>query len=207
MLVWVPCNFFVFVAQYKRTFPVWEPCNLFCFQTACPKLLYTRQFEYHAISSSSKLPFCRDKRSCSFEYHVILPSSKPNSLFPVYFCAFEYHVIHTFPNRKSIGTSKKSGLNPCNFTSAKPTVQHSEHLFEFENHVISSSSKPLRGVWISLCPFEYHAISYTPKPNLCVARDTVVFEPYAISFFHWLTMPSLFERHAISSASKTIRRG
>ena len=125
-----------------------------------------------------------------FEYHVILSSSKPNSLFPVYFCAFEYHVIHTFPNRKSIGTSKKSGLNPCNFTSAKPTVQHSEHLFEFEYHVISSSSKPLRGVWISLCPFEYHAISYTPKPNLCVARDTVVFEPYAIS-----------------SASKTIRRG
>lgn len=142
-----------------------------------------------------------------FEYHAIL---LPYSAAALFRCLRTLQ-LHTFPNRKSIGTSKKSGLNPCNFTSAKPTVQHSEHLFEFENHVIlssskpamcayavkkfeyhviSSSSKPLRGVWISLCPFEYHAISYTPKPNLCVARDTVVFEPYAIS-----------------SASKTIRRG
>lgn len=29
-------------------------------------------FENHVISSSFKLPFCGDRRSCSFEYHVIL---------------------------------------------------------------------------------------------------------------------------------------
>ena len=76
-----------------------------------------------------------------------------------------------------------------------------------ENHAILLFSKAIFPVLTATSQFEYHAISYTPKPNLCVARDTVVFEPYAISFFHWLTMPSLFERHAISSASKTIRRG
>ena len=81
------------------------------------------------------------------------------------------------------------------------------YLHLFENLAISSVFKTTFAQNHLSGLFEYHTISYTSKPNLCVARGTVVFEPYAISFFHWLTMPSLFERHAISSASKTIRRG
>lgn len=34
---------------------------------------------------------------------------------------------------------QKIRFEPCNFTSAKPTVQHSEQFFEFENHVIPSA--------------------------------------------------------------------
>lgn len=158
--------------------PVWASCNSISLQISCRQ---HQGFEYHVILSSSKPRMIVDVSIIVFEHHAIL---LPYSAAALFRCLRTLQ-FHTFSILKSIGTSKKSGLNPCNFTSAKPTVQHSEHLFEFE----------------------YHAISYTPKPNLCVARDTVVFEPYAISFFHWLTMPSLFERHAISSASKTIRRG
>ena len=133
-----------------------------------------------------------------FEHHVILLPYNAAALFR----CLRTLQLHTFPNRKSIGTSKKSGLNPCNFTSAKPTAQHSEHLFEFENHVIlssskpamcayavkkfeyhviSSSSKPLRGVWISLCPFEYHVIYLLPNRLPTVTPECVFEYPVILS--------------------------
>ena len=112
-----------------------------------------------------------------FEHHAIL---LPYSAAALFRCLRTLQ-FHTFSILKSIGTSKKSGLNPCNFTSAKPTVQHSEHLFEFENHVILSSSKPLRGVWISLCPFEYHVIYLLPNRLPSVTPECVFEYPVILS--------------------------
>ena len=54
---------------------------------------------------------------------------------------FEYPAISHLSKPEIHRHIEKSGLSPCNFTSVKPTVQHSEHFFEFEYPVISSSSK------------------------------------------------------------------
>ena len=120
--------------------PVWASCNSISLQISCRQ---HQGFEYHVILSSSKPRMIVDVSIIVFEHHAIL---LPYSAAALFRCLRTLQ-FHTFSILKSIGTSKKSGLNPCNFTSAKPTVQHSENLFEFENHVISSSSKPNSGVF------------------------------------------------------------
>lgn len=93
---------------------------------------------------------------------------------------------------------------PCNFTSAKPTVQHSENLFEFENHVISSSSKPNSGVFSS-CTSCLSTLQFYLLPNPQSAFESIhAFENPVISFssrtYGQLCMTaSLFENPAISS--------
>lgn len=100
-------------------------------------------------------------------------------------CSLSTLQFHTFSILKSIGTSKKSGLNPCNFTSAKPTVQHSEHLFEFEYHVISSSSKPISQIKRPVIVFENPVISSTFKASKCCGWNFVLDLPYAFRGLVW----------------------
>lgn len=113
---------------------VWAPCNFTFFQA-----FKTLNVGYNLFKILEIYQL--------FEYHAIL---LPYSAAALFRCLRTLQ-LHTFPNRKSIGTSKKSGLNPCNFTSAKPTVQHSENFLKFENPVISFSSKTWsvsRPVWV-----------------------------------------------------------
>ena len=141
--------------------PVWASCNSISLQISCRQ---HQGFEYHVILSSSKPRMLVDVSIIVFEHHAIL---LPYSAAALFRCLRTLQ-FHTFSILKSIGTSKKSGLNPCNFTSAKPRLPQVDCCSSFEYHVILSSAKPSKrgGFVINFCSL-WAQVYLLLRPGVC----------------------------------------